>query len=239
MKYLKGINISLSVIHALLAIVIGCIVVPANFGLEFNTRSHSIIGSNQWASKADLNYDQFIKGGLIFFYLWTSLAHALYAIDPKQIYSKSIAKGQTPLRWIEYGVSATVMLAIMIIVSGVKDQHAFSLMIYMSIAIMSTGYWYETTKSLIPILIGFLLLFGISFVIISSFNQRLNEAKQLGASIPDFVYGVVYVMLMFYGIFGFVPLLPLKAQEYTYMALSLIAKTSLGTFLAIGATRAR
>jgi len=235
---LRNANFALAVLHAALAVIIGCILVPADINLDFNTRAHTI-SSSGWASTRVADMDNFVKGGLIFFYAWTSLAHLLYGIDPGGIYSDSVKSGIYPLRWFEYAVSATVMLGIMIVVSGVKDQHSFSLMLYMSVAIMSTGYWYETTRSVLAILIGFMLLIGISAVIIQCFTERISESRGLGYNVPGFVYGVVYIMLTFYGIFGFVPLLPKRYQEYTYMGLSLSAKTCLGVLLAIGASTPR
>lgn len=235
-------NITLSIIHALLAVSIGAILISNDFDIDLELRKHRIVNSTSiqtWSSIQGMNMNNYIKYGLIFFYVWTSLAHTLYAIDPYEVYTKSIENYQFPLRWIEYGVSATVMLGIMGIVSGVKDEYTFYLLLFSSVAIMSTGYWYETTQSKLPILLGFFLLIGVAIVIISSFNQRLDEATSRGVNIPSFVYGVVYIMLFFYSIFGFVPLVSQKNQEYYYMVLSLISKTTLGVLLAMGVMNAR
>lgn len=237
-------NIVLSIIHALLAVSIGSILISNDFDIDLELRKHTIVNSNStpiqtWSSVEGMNMNNYIKYGLIFFYVWTSLAHTLYAINPNEIYTKSIKNYQFPLRWIEYAVSATVMLGIMAIISGVKDEYTFYLLLFSSVAIMSTGYWYETTQTKLPILLGFFLLIGVSVVIISSFNQRLDEATSRGVNIPGFVYGVVYIMLFFYSIFGFVPLVSQKNQEYYYMVLSLIAKTTLGLLLAMGVMNAR
>ena len=233
---LVEVNISLAVLHTLLAVAVGTILFMKPITLDFNIRSHSYT-NNTWSSTSIYNTTDLIKYGLVFFYSWTALAHTIYATDIGGSYSKGIRTGVFPLRWIEYAVSATVMLGIISIASGVKDQYTLYLILASSVTIMSTGYWFETTRSKLPVLIGFLLLIAVSSVIILSFNHRLDEAKKVGAKIPNFVYGIVYVMLFMYGVFGFVPLLPKKYQEYTYMGLSLTAKALLGAFLAIGAIR--
>ena len=234
-------NIVLAIIHALLTVLIGSLVLPNDFNMDFTTRVHgfSKVGpAIVPESRVGRNLNNYIKGGLVFFYVWTALAHTIYAIDPFGYYTKSVQSGINVMRWIEYAVSATVMLGIMAIISGVRDDYAFDLLLYMSVAIMSTGYWYESTNgSKVSLFIGFMLLFGVAVTIISSFNRTLNDVNNIGVTIPDFVYGVVYIMLGFYSVFGVVPLMPKRFQERIYMVLSLLAKGCLGVLLAIGANR--
>jgi hypothetical protein len=64
-----------------------------------------------------------LKPLLVSFFAITAFAHLAYAIDFNQFYSKHITGiGWNPYRWIEYSLSASVMIYIISVVSGTKDQ---------------------------------------------------------------------------------------------------------------------
>lgn len=135
------------------------------------------------------------------------------------------------------------MVVIIALLSGVKDYQNYILLVVSSIAIMSTGQWFETStgkSKWIPIIVGFLVLSGVFGVILYSFRQRLKEAKDAGFKVPKWLYAVVWVLFAFYAAFGFVPIAQMLFKgnylkyEYTYLTLSLLSKTSLGILVAVG-----
>ena len=59
--------------------------------------------------------------GVTFFF------HLLYATDffGAGYYSKAILQGWNPFRWLEYGISATIMILILALLSGCRDINSF------------------------------------------------------------------------------------------------------------------
>lgn len=147
------------------------------------------------------------------------------------------------MRWIEYSLSATIMLIIIGLLSGVKDIQNYFVLITSAFAIMWTGQWFESSSGSmrwVPIIIGFVLLAGVFSVIFKSFSDRLKEAKDAGFKVPSWLYAVVIVLFIFYASFGFVPVAQIlfkgdyRKYEYTYLTLSLVSKATLGLLVAIG-----
>lgn len=140
-------------------------------------------------------------------------------------------------------MSATIMIVIIALISGVKDIQNYLALIVGSVAIMSTGQWFETAKGnarWVPIIVGFIVLAGVFGTILWSFYQRLKEAKAAGFKVPGWLYSVVWVLFAFYASFGFVPVAQMvfggnfRKYEYVYLTLSLAAKASLGGLVAYG-----
>lgn len=180
---------------------------------------------------------------IITFFAVTAGFHLLYALNPCNVYLDAIRNGNNFMRWIEYGVSATIMIVIISLLSGVKDIKNYLLLVVSSVAIMSTGQWFETAtgkSKWIPILVGFAVMAGVFATIFTSFKERLDEAKTAGFRPPAWLYGVVWVMFGFYASFGFVPVAQMvfggnyRKYEYAYLTLSLVSKASLGLLVAVG-----
>lgn len=180
---------------------------------------------------------------IITFFVITAAFHLLYAVNPGNVYLEAVKSGNNFLRWIEYSISATIMVVIIALLSGVKDVGNYVLLVVASIGIMSTGQWFETAtgrSKWIPILVGFILLAGVFMTIFANFRERLKEAKDAGFKVPSWLYLVVIVLFAFYASFGFVPIAQMifkgsyRKYEYTYLTLSLAAKASLGLLVAVG-----
>lgn len=179
------------------------------------------------------------------FFAITAGFHLLYYFNPGGIYLNAVKKGNNFLRWIEYTISATIMVILIALLSGVKDVNNYILIVVASIAIMSTGQMFETAgsdpyKRWLPIIIGFLLLMGVFTVVFRNFRKRLEETQKAGVELPKWLFGVVYVMFAFYASFGFVPVAQMifkgnyRKYEFAYLTLSLVSKASLGLLIAIG-----
>lgn len=180
---------------------------------------------------------------VVSFFAITAGFHLLYAFNPCNIYLDAVNRGNNYLRWIEYGISATIMIVIIALLSGVKDVGNYVLLIVSSLAIMSTGQWFETAtgkSKWLPIIVGFVVMGGVFLTIFSSFRKRLMEAKDAGFTVPTWLYAVVFVMFGFYASFGFVPIAQMifkrnyRRYEYTYLTLSLASKATLGLLVAFG-----
>lgn len=177
------------------------------------------------------------------FFAITAGFHLLYAFNPSNIYLAAVENGNNYLRWLEYAMSATIMIVIIAILSGVKDVKTVFLIATSAIGMIATGQWFETSAGnarWIPIIVGFLLLGGILLTIYTSFQQRLKEAEAAGFELPNWLSSVIIVTFVFYACFGFVPIINVlfggmyRKYEYAYLTLSLASKASLGAFIAYG-----
>ena len=64
---------------------------------------------------------------LISFFTITASVHTLYLTDPYGIYSAMIYDRNNYVRWIEYSVTATLMINIIARISGLKEEKALIL----------------------------------------------------------------------------------------------------------------
>jgi hypothetical protein len=135
------------------------------------------------------------------------------------------------------------MLAIIAILSGVKDVNNYVLLVTSGFGMIWTGQWFETSKkpsNYVPIIVGFILLAGAFQVILASFRARLNEAKAAGFNLPTWLWMTVIVLFIFYASFGFVPIAQnvrggnYRTYEKTYLTLSLASKATLGILVGYG-----
>lgn len=177
------------------------------------------------------------------FFAITAGFHLLYALNPSNIYLNAVKNGNNYLRWLEYSMSATVMIVIIAALSGVKDIKAVFLLATSAVGMIATGQWFETASGnarWIPIIAGFVLLAGIFLVINSAFQDRVRDARAAGFEVPSWIGAIVLVMFMFYASFGFVPIINMffggmyRRYEYAYLTLSLASKATLGLLVAFG-----
>jgi hypothetical protein len=205
-----------------------------------------------------------ILQALMFFYVFTGFVHIYYANIWKTGYIKAIDDHHNPIRWIEYGISATVMIYVVSIVSGVRDVSAILPILGANAATMYTGYiaeeairrgdfhaahhsiqlgWILQITIYLTIFIKFAKLFGN----ISDIKDGLGNPKY---KIPPWLYFVLVPTFLYYGSFGVVSSLwysnakrtyertgslpSFDGTEKWYLYLSLFSKLSLGTFIAYG-----
>jgi hypothetical protein len=201
------------------------------------------------AEKAATVSESSVCALIVSFFVITAAFHLLYALNPGNIYLNAVMNGNNFMRWIEYSITATIMIVIIALLSGVKDLRTYFIIVTSAIAMIYTGQMFETSKGglrWVPIIIGFVLLIGIWFIIISYFNSALNSVnefnKENGTSqtVPSWLYAVVYVLLFFYALFGLVPVTQTifggnyRRYEYFYLTLSLVSKATLGILVAVG-----
>ena len=201
---------------------------------------------------------------LIAFFGITSLTHTFYFISSFDnvpliggVYNKMIANRNNFVRWIEYSITATLMINIVARSAGVSDEDTLLLSNIATAAVMLQGQTIELAlkekpsaiklqQLIIYNLVGWGLMLGVFGVIISKFQQTIDEIKAATcANIPDFVKYTIYSQFLFYNLFGFWQLYQIFSvynnpdYDYTkfeigYTVLSLISKTLLGGILGFG-----
>ena len=86
---------------------------------------------------------------ILSFFAITFVFHLLYATDffGTGLYSKAIGQGWNPYRWLEYGISASIMIFILAILSGCRDINSF-IPIIVACAI-TQGFGFLNEKSMV------------------------------------------------------------------------------------------
>jgi hypothetical protein len=173
----------------------------------------------------------------LFFFL-SAFAHLFIATIYNKKYNQDLDHGINKVRWIEYSVSASIMMVAIAVLVGVYDFTNL-LMVFVLIAIMNLmGLVMEvhnqTTKKTswlsywIGCLAGFVPWFVIAFCFWLSAEQ--------GSAPPTFVYWIFVSIFVFFSCFAVNMVLQYKKigpwkdylyGERVYIILSLVAKTLL------------
>jgi len=185
--------------------------------------------------------------GVIFFL--TAMFH-LYYLKSK-FYKREVKSGKNRIRWLEYGITSTIMIFVLCIVAGVKDLYSTLLLTLFNLVLMSFGYFLEMTPGYSPkltaVIMGFFVLVVIFSVIYAQFIQNLIQVQKDDYEIPSWVYGVMFPMVLWWASFGIVGVLYLRAYkkgklnferyEKYYILLSYLSKAFMGYYLIFGLTR--
>jgi hypothetical protein len=116
----------------------------------------------------------------------TAIAHAFYSANVSNVYIAAVDSGKNPYRWVEYGGSASTMLVILAIISGVRNRSMFVVLFVMTFAQMLQGYMVEAAVAnngsvadkLIPLLAGWAL--SVSwYVIYSRWYSELGNSDKI------------------------------------------------------------
>lgn len=217
------------------------------YDVELNTENpnNSIVKASEVVNVSSF----FMKSLVIIYFMFTCFFHILYATDcfGTGAYSRAIANQNNYFRWIEYAISSTIMTFLILISTGVKDFDLVIFAIIVNIGMILCGQIVEaaTDKKVkyVALAIGFILLLGISYIILMTFFTRLSQAKKYGFKIPTFVYFIVFPLVLWYASFGFVALYQVikggnyEKYEKWYIYLSFLSKLNLGLAIGVGLTR--
>lgn len=173
----------------------------------------------------------------LFFFL-SSAAHLFIATVYYKKYNLDLSRGMNKIRWVEYALSASVMMVAIAVLVGVYDFTNL-LMIFVLVAIMNLlGLVMEihnqTTKKTSWISYWLGCLAGIVPWFVIAFYFWLSAEQ--GSAPPDFVYWIFVSIFVFFNLFAINMVLQYKKigpwknylyGERVYIILSLVAKTLL------------
>jgi len=152
-----------------------------------------------------------------------------------QSYSAYVERtGTTPIRWVEYAMSAPLMKITIAVLSGVRDRAALIPIAGLVFATIVCGAIMQAAPSIAKrvCLLAFTLLTIASTQIWVSFSQY-DDA-------PDFVAAIVLTQSILFYSFGFVPIIawyynkPIEFEEAAYDILSLVSKDLQSLLVAFG-----
>ena len=249
-------------LHFLSAISIAMVFVIINKEINFNTSLYTykitdITGDNNKNVEFDFGEnsphldikDYSLKTIVILIFFITALFHLYYYKSNN--YYKEVAKGYNRYRWVEYGITATLMIFVLAVISGIKELYTTLLLVCSSIVLMSFGYFFEMNKDkkvkLSALIMGFFIFTYTWGIFWGNFIPNLLSAKEAGYDIPGWVYGVLTPMIFWWLSFGIIAILNFKAYkkkdydfkryERYYILLSYFSKAFMGYYLTFGLTR--
>lgn len=172
------------------------------------------------------------------FFFLSALAHFIIATVYRPRYEKELKVGINRGRWLEYAASASIMLVAISLLVGVYDAMSLLMIFFLSAIMNLMGLVMEvhnqTTKKTNWLSYWIGCVAGIIPWVVIAFYFWLGAEN--GAEAPAFVYGIFVSIFIFFNLFAINMVLQYKKigpwkdylyGEYTYIILSLVAKTLL------------
>lgn len=179
----------------------------------------------------------------------------IFSITPggRYLYNSSLAQNRATFRWLEYGVSCSLMNMHMAQLVGVTDVHMLLMIFVLSILIQYPAYIFEVINAKAradgypmywsPFWIGCLPFFAVWGVILTYYAESIgfNQDKQPGFVLPTIVavfgleclFPIVFALQWLkIGIFK-----DYVVGEFSFMALGIMAKSSLAWLTIIGSEK--
>lgn len=210
----------LNIFSAAVQFVLCCLMVFMLFrpsaGQPIPLISGEYLGGNEGRELAVYN-EKLIFGLLLAFCVVTMAVHAFYAGGGKW-YTQRVIAGNNSVRWVEYAVTATIMLLVIAFSSGVIELDAQILIAVCSIGCMLCGDLVEKaliafrsaqgdvrmmfrSSAILATMIGWILLLGAYSVIFRNFT-RVATNPDKDRRPPWFVWVIVFLMFAMFSSFG-------------------------------------
>ncbi len=170
------------------------------------------------------------------FLLLSAVFHVLVAVGPGQArYRAELSRHRNRFRWVEYSLSASVMIVLIAMITGITDVAALIALFGVNASMILFGWLMETTNEdssrvrWSPFVMG-CLAGVVPWVAITVYLVGA------GADVPGFVYGIFVSLFVLFNVFALVQYRQYRARgrwadylrgEGAYIVLSLVAKSLL------------
>jgi hypothetical protein len=225
-------NLGLTALHAVQAVVI--LVLASDFAIAITTAPPDGPPGTRLPASETL-VDVRIGAAVAIFLALAAIDHLLTATVARDAYEKDLRRGINRFRWLEYSVSATIMVLLIASYSGITEITAIIAIVGANVAMILFGWLQErfnppgrTETTMMPFWFGTIV--GIAPWVAIWFNVlRADE-------VPGFVYGIVVAETVFFFSFGLNQWLQYREVgkwadylhgEKSYLVLSLVAKSVL------------
>ena len=134
------------------------------------------------------------------FLLLSAVAHLFVATVGFDVYRAELRAGRNRIRWVEYSLSATLMIVLIAAVTGITDAAALISIIGVNVSMILFGWLMETVntpgKPVMWTPFWFGCIAGITpwIAIATSVVLSVNEADDGGP--PGFVYGILVTIFV-------------------------------------------
>lgn len=231
-RNLRTWNLGLTLLHAAQAVVI--LVLASDFSIALTTTPPDGPPGTR-LPQAETLVDVRIGAAVALFLALAALDHLLTATVARSTYEADLRRGINRFRWVEYSVSATLMVLLIASYSGITEITTVIAVAGANVAMILFGWLQErfnppdrTETTMMPFWFG--TLAGIAPWIAIWFNVVT------AGEVPGFVYGIVVAETILFFSFGLNQWLQYRKVgrwadylfgEKTYLVLSLVAKSLL------------
>ena len=237
MNRLRNLNIIAGFLHLVQAVII--VVLSVDFTLPISASYLAFDPTTQSLAPAtthlfDLSLPWLVAG----FFGLSALAHFTIATVYNKRYQKNLKDGMNKARWIEYSISASVMMVAISLLVGIYDASSLLMVFALSAVMNLMGLVMEvhnqTTKKTNWLSYWIGCLAGIIPWLVIALYMWVGAANDSKA--PDFVYWIFVSIFVFFNCFAINMVLQYKKigpwkdylyGELVYIVLSLVAKTLL------------
>ena len=225
-------NLALTVLHGVQAVLI--FVLASDFAIAITTAPPDGPPGTRLPA-AETLVDVRIGAAIAIFLLLAAVDHFVTATVARGTYESDLRSGINRFRWVEYSVSATIMVLIIAAYSGITEITAVLGIIGANVSMILFGWLQErfnppdrTATTMMPFWFG--TIAGLAPWIAIWFNIVTAD------EVPGFVYGIVIVELVLFFSFAVNQWLQYRRVgkwsdyifgEKTYLVLSLAAKSLL------------
>ena len=172
------------------------------------------------------------------FLLLSALAHAAVCSVWWRRYLAYLGHGRNPARWVEYSLSASLMIVLIAQLTGIADIAAIIALFGVNASMILFGWLQEHYESpggggWLPFVFG-CLAGVVPWLAIGVY--LLSPGSASTAQAPGFVYGIFFTLFAFFNSFALNQWLQYRARgpwvdylfgERVYIGLSLVAKSAL------------
>lgn len=225
-------NLGLTALHAVQAVAV--LVLASDFAIAITTAPPDGPPGTRLPASETL-VDVRIGAAVAIFLALAAIDHLLTATVAKDAYENDLRRGINRFRWLEYSISATIMVLLIGSYSGITEITAVIAIVGANVAMILFGWLQErfnppdrSETKMMPFWFGTIV--GIAPWVAIWFNVlRADE-------VPGFVYGIVVAETVFFFSFGLNQWLQYRRigkwadylyGEKTYLVLSLVAKSVL------------
>jgi hypothetical protein len=225
-------NIGLTVLHAVQVVVV--LALASDFAITVTSSFPQGPPGTDMPAPEPL-FDVWIGAAIAVFLGLAALDHLLTATIFRSTYEFDLRRGINRFRWVEYSFSATLMVILICLYSGITGVNALVAIAGANVAMILFGWLQElmnppgrTRTTMLPFWFGSLV--GLAPWVALAINY-------VGADeVPGFVYGIFVAQAIFFFSFGLNQWLQYRGAgpwsdyafgEQSYLALSLGAKSVL------------
>ena len=232
LRSLRTWNLALTLLH--LAQAVAVVVLATDFAISVTQTLPTGPPGTPTASPEAL-FDLPVGATIAVFLALAGLDHLLTATVLRGTYERDLRRGINRFRWVEYSFSATIMVVLIALYSGVVDLAALIGIIGANIAMILFGWLQEsanppgaTTRTMKPFWFG--CVAGAAPWVAIGYNIVAAE------EVPGFVVGIFVSLFIFFNSFALNQWLQYRQVgrwrsyafgEKAYLVLSLVAKSAL------------
>jgi hypothetical protein len=228
-------NASLGALHALQAVAV--LVLATDFALPV-TADYLAGPPGSGTSERVVLYEAPLAWGVAAFLAVSAVAHWTVAGPGFGRYAADLRRGRNVFRWVEYSISASIMIVLIAQLTGISDAAALLALFAANAAMILFGWLQEVYESpgsggWLPFIFGCIIGAAPWLAIVLYVVAPGSESD---ASPPTFVYAIIISLFIFFNSFAVNQWLQYRQAgrwrdylvgEYAYALLSLTAKSAL------------